>query len=35
MLLVPVVILISTVSMQKFEAVMLETDPLRDRDRYR
>lgn len=34
-LLVPVVILVFTVSLQKFEAVMLETDPLRSRRRFR
>lgn len=32
-LLVPIVILVSTVSLQKFEAVMLGTDPWRDRHR--
>ncbi|GAB3572486.1 hypothetical protein GCM10027445_30040 [Amycolatopsis endophytica] len=35
MLLVPIVILVFTVSLQKFEAVMLGTDPWRDRRRYR
>ncbi|GHE81374.1 hypothetical protein GCM10017786_09710 [Amycolatopsis deserti] len=35
MLLIPIVMLVFTVSLQKFEAVMLETDPLRDRRRYR
>ncbi|AIJ23450.1 hypothetical protein AMETH_3358 [Amycolatopsis methanolica 239] len=34
MLLVPIVILVFAVSLQKFEAVMLGTDP-RDRRRYR